>query len=441
MTNKKNLSRIPVIVLVFVLVGFAGCGTAPQVGLPAQAGGGQSGGGSGTENGRAAQLAADLGKAVNGATVRLTDRVEIKTAITVPEGVTLDLTADGAEIELQDGAVLTVNGTVNATGHGDHGSGWVEGSLRIGDGTTAINGGGTIYLKSKGRLLNLGSDKGRRQLTLDGVTLVGLPDNDNPLVGIYENGGLVLKSGAITGNTHVSSEETTGGGIDVGEDGSFTMQGGAIFGNTATSDTLVAGGGGVAVWKGTFIMSGGTITNNTATSGGRNANGGGVFLHGNAAFTMSGGEISGNTATSGSGGGQGGGVDLRDAIFTMSGGTISGNTGGGVTVSGKIGSTFTMQGGMISGNTARTDCGGVTVIDGMFIMEGGTIYGKADSLPAGTDASLANNSQKGASSVLHMRKDTATVKWGTGGTYTKGGVSQTGGSDIGTTSDTLIAVP
>jgi hypothetical protein len=34
-----------------------------------------------------------------------------------------------------------------------------------------------------------------------------------------------------------------------------------------------------------------------------------------------------------------------------------------------------------------------------------------------------------------------TAKWGTGGTYTKGGVSQTGGSDIGTTADTLIAVP
>jgi hypothetical protein len=41
------------------------------------------------------------------------------------------------------------------------------------------------------------------------------------------------------------------------------------------------------------------------------------------------------------------------------------------------------------------------------------------------------------------------VKWGTGGTYTSGGVSQTGGSDIvtlnggvyGKTDDTLIAVP
>jgi hypothetical protein len=39
----------------------------------------------------------------------------------------------------------------------------------------------------------------------------------------------------------------------------------------------------------------------------------------------------------------------------------------------------------------------------------------------------------------------ATAKWGMGGTYTKGGVSQTGGSDIlrsdRGTDDTLIAVP
>ncbi|MDR2730741.1 MAG: hypothetical protein LBB81_07585 [Treponema sp.] len=41
------------------------------------------------------------------------------------------------------------------------------------------------------------------------------------------------------------------------------------------------------------------------------------------------------------------------------------------------------------------------------------------------------------------------IEWGTGGTYTKGGVNQTGGSDItannsgasGRTNDTLIAIP
>jgi hypothetical protein len=192
--------------------------------------------------------------------VTLTDWAGLKTALTVPKGVTLDLTVDGAALELQDGAVLTVNGTVNATGHDDHGKGWGEGSLRTGDGTAVIAGTGTIYLKSKGCLLNIGSDKGR-QLTLDGVTLVGV-DNSEPLVGV-NNGGFVLKSGAITGNTRTSDEWADDGGVGVWESGLFTMEGGTISGNTALGGKR-GGGGGVTVDKGTFAMSGGTISGNSA---------------------------------------------------------------------------------------------------------------------------------------------------------------------------------
>jgi hypothetical protein len=242
--------------------------------------------------------------------VTLTGDVRLETGLTVPagvtlevpEGVTLDLTAGGAALELQDGAVLTVN----ATGHGDHGKGWVEGSIRIGDSAAGINGSGTIYLKSKGCLLNIGGDRDRRRhLTLDGVTLVGLPDNSEPLVGVNNGGELVLKSGAITGNTRTGDEWVSGGGV--------------------------------GVWEG-----------------------------------------------------------------------------------------------------------------GLFTMEGGTIYGKADSLPAGTDAGLAN-SVRGYYISLCIDDESKAAKWGTGGTYTQGGVSQTGGSDINLrytpnanglgTDDMLIAVP
>jgi hypothetical protein len=59
-------------------------------------------------------------------------------------------------------------------------------------------------------------------------------------------------------------------------------------------------------------------------------------------------------------------------------------------------------------------------------------------LPAGTDASLADSALSGASLA---NNNGATVKWGTGGAYTEGGVSQSGGSDMGTTDDTLIATP
>jgi hypothetical protein len=101
-----------------------------------------------------------------------------------------------------------------------------------------------------------------------------------------------------------------------------------------------------------------------------------------------------------------------------------------------------MEGGTIYGNTSKGDTGGsgggVRLSAGStFTMKGGTIYGKADSLPAGVDPSFANSG--GNTAALAADGDMA--KWGTGGTYTKGGVGQTGGSDIGSTDDTLIAEP
>jgi hypothetical protein len=63
----------------------------------------------------ATQLAADLNAVtVESATVRLTGEVYLTSGLTVPAGVTLDLTADKAKLELQNGATLTVDGTVNA---------------------------------------------------------------------------------------------------------------------------------------------------------------------------------------------------------------------------------------------------------------------------------------------------------------------------------------
>jgi hypothetical protein len=66
-------------------------------------------------------------------------------------------------------------------------------------------------------------------------------------------------------------------------------------------------------------------------------------------------------------------------------------------------------------------------------LEGGTIYG------ASAEDGKANNSVRNSDIALAVWGD-GTAKWGTGGTYTKGGVSQTGGNDIGSTGDTLIAI-
>jgi hypothetical protein len=294
----------------------------------------------------AAQLAADIngieaGKAtVSGDTVTLTGGVRLENAaLMVPSGVTLDLTTE--TLQLTDNAIFTVNGTVNAKAEGIN----IDSAAAN---PATVNGSGTISLKSKGRMLNIG---GNKKLILDGVTLVGLPDNNNSLIVIIEGGEFVMKSGAITGNSRTGEEK----GVQ---------------------------GGGVRVEKGIFVMEGG--------------------------------KISGNTIKAGNGMSSGGGVRVN------------------------AGSTFTMKGGVISGNTADQG-GGVCVESGTFTMEGGTIYGSSEGANANTSPENA---------ALRVVGSTAT--WGTGGTYTKGGVSQTGGSNIvqiedppgvGGTDDTLIAVP
>jgi hypothetical protein len=96
-----------------------------------------------------------------------------------------------------------------------------------------------------------------------------------------------------------------------------------------------------------------------------------------------------------------------------------------------------MKGGVIHGNTGA-EGGGVAVWrDGLFEMYGGRIQGSTDS-----DGFTKNTSRDGRNTALRLILSRS--KWGTGGTYTMGGVSQTSGSEIvahsSGTNDTLIAV-
>jgi hypothetical protein len=332
----------------------------------------------------AAQLAADLGKAASGDTVTLSGGVRLQTALTVPVGVTLEITGDGG-LWLEDGVILTVNGTVTSSVNSRIG---ITDSAR----SATINGSGTIKLLSRGNLLAIhGANK---KLTLDGVTLVGLPDNDSQLVWIGEGGELVLKSGAITGNTSTSGWT---GGVYIGEKSTFTMEGGTITGNAS---------GNAAVWvaeSSTFTMKSGEISGNKCR---------GVFVLGaTATFIMEGGEISGNPGNA--------------------------NCGQGVAVNK---GTFIMKGGVIHGNAKTSrEGGGVFVTgDGYFEMIGGRIQGSRDS-----DGFTGNIDNERKAAALHLNMSRS--KWGTGGTYTIGGVSQLGGSEIvahsSGTNDTLIATP
>jgi hypothetical protein len=370
---------------------------------PPPGGGGSSGS---TPSPAAVQLAADINKisagsaAVNGATVTLSRELSLEGQFTVPAGVTLDVTADGAALALRD-AALTVNGTV------------ISGPDRIrpeyaSEGT--IKGSGTIQLKGKGHLLVV-----HNKLTLDGVTLAGVADNNAPLVLVY--GAFVMKSGKITGNTHIETWIGTfsaGGGVEV-SGGTFTMEGGTISGNTAKG-AGPASGGGVYIIGGTFTMEGGEISGNTAKNSDETiAEGGGVTIRQNSTFTMKGGKISGNTAESDLGSLGGGVCITNDSVFTMEGGEISGNTiekngvGGGVCITAD--SEFTMKGGEISRNTAIGG-GGVDIQQNSeFTMKGGEI---------------SRNTARGGGGVDIQQNSEFTMEGGTISENTGGGV---GGND------------
>jgi hypothetical protein len=156
---------------------------------------------------------------------------------------------------------------------------------------------------------------------------------------------------------------------------------------------------------------------------------------------MEGGEISVKSAI-GKNGANAGGVMIRQSTFTMKGGTISDNSaqgpeakGGGVMVERGI---FTMEGGTISGNSAigkTMSFGGGVYVETPFLLNGGRIQGGTDS------DGFAANTISGSTKHGAALNVGSPAKWGTGGTYTKGGKPQAGGSDIGTTDDTLIAIP
>ena len=258
--------------------------------------------------------------------------------------------------------VRALGGNATATlSNGQHGStvtlsgdARVEGDLPLPEGNTTINGNGTIYLQGKGSLFNIGDGQ---KLILDGVTLVGVADNDSTLVRVGSGGELVLKSGAITGNNTInaSGSNSNGGGVFVADGGTFTMSGGGIYGNTASSN-----GGGIWVHGGTFIMEGGEIYGNTALNIEDPSGGGGIFITGSATL----------------------------------------------------------------------------------IMEGGTIYG------SDAEGGKANANNSFTSSAAITIYPEVTAKWGTGGTYTIGGVPQSGGTNIlqldeygGRSNVTLIAIP
>lgn len=264
-----------------------------------------------------------------------------------------------------------------------------------------------LYLEKNGGAVWMEDPKG--VTTIEGGTIEGCTAFNGGA--IYMQGGTFTMSGGTIGmNTAQPTDEPTinpdfthtpGDGTGLGgavyiQNGTVEITGGSIEKNKA------AEGAGVYVTGGDVTVSkGGSINDNNAT-----LNGGGIFVTGvtggsNGNVTISGGRINGNIA-----GIRGGGVYLPGGSFTMDGGTEilknkAGYRGGGIFLM----KTPTLKDGVIAGNEAgdsggglcingdkleltgadvhiygnkATNGGGVAVLNGEFIIDGGNIGMTAD---------------------------------------------------------------
>jgi hypothetical protein len=334
--------------------------------------------------------------AVKGATVALSKKVALAGALTVPEGVTLDITK--GQLELKNGAALTVNGLILANGSVEV-DGITDYSISVTGASVAINGKGIIRSAGEGNLLRIISG---RKLTLTDVKLDGLSssknanwpswvsvdskDNSVPLVWVGgKNASLVMAGEAIiAGNTCTwrGGVAESGGGVLVIDSGYFEMGGNsAVAGNTQLNNRY---GGGVHV--------SGSQDQSTPPA---------IFvMKGNAA-------VWGNSCLP------------MDNASSRGGGVALDNT-----------TTFTMQGNAkIYGNQANI--GGGLYTQGLycnFNFEGGTIYGANE-----RDAKLRNNAdvpKRGSSLHISTSGDASKILWGKSGVFTGGDGTKAPGSPI-----------
>ncbi|MCL2572636.1 MAG: trypsin-like peptidase domain-containing protein [Defluviitaleaceae bacterium] len=315
-----------------------------------------------------------------------------------------------------------------------------------------VNGGGELIMNTRGIIENsertavVLSGSGTSEATQARFTMLGgeIRNNSginfstvtNPGVGgviIGDNSQFIMNSGVISNNISLNASNST---IDVGGvlllsatsifemnegatirdnaqrgnpvgtlgsqwghaggvlmmNGTFTMNGGSITGNISEA----SGGSGVLVAGGTFTLYGGVISNNGVTSHLRGA----IRLIRGGAFIMHDGVIERNIGI---------GVDVRDGTMTMLGGRIRLNAGTGV-VLGTTNAVFTMSGGSIISNTGTNDAGGVSIHNGSFAMEGGTISGNQTNIPIGGANGAFGAGVSVVSGVFTMTNDDARIE-------------------------------
>ena len=185
--------------------------------------------------------------------------------------------ADGGELTLENGAVVTKNtgsfgGGINAVTKSG-GTQFIKINIKDGaviSGNTATKFGGGVYAETD-------YNGGRIEIKMDGGIIGGSGENAGNICNDTTSGSAM---GVFVG----------GGGVALFGAGSvFTMSGGVIEGNSA-----VKYGGGVCVSDGAeFLMTDGELKNNKTTGG----DGGGVCVTQSSTFKITGGTVNGNVAS------------------------------------------------------------------------------------------------------------------------------------------------
>ncbi|WP_294429772.1 InlB B-repeat-containing protein [uncultured Treponema sp.] len=180
-------------------------------------------------------------------------------------------------------------------------------------------------------------------------------------------GGTLIGAQSISGTINAKSITLEGlNGLDVSGEPQDVLNGG--FTETSLGTTLTINAATVTI-------------RNLEITGGSAENGGGINVSNFAHLTIQEGTlITGNYATT-----NGGGIYSNLSYFTMEGGTISSNSvtgnadgagGGGICITGGLGTGISMSGGTITGNGSSNVGGGVYIGgNDSFEMTGGTITG------------------------------------------------------------------
>ena len=327
-------------------------------------------------------------------------------AVTDPSAPSGQQGGAGGGIFIYTGAKLTISGgTVGGSSDAEGNSAAVGGGIYLMKGSekTKITGGSITYNKadSIGGGIYMMDNGAKAEMTGGSITHnKGGKSGGGVYISDYNSNSrslFTLKGGKISYNT-----AKNGGGITAF--GDFNMDGGTIEENTATGDTDLSlnlgTGGGIDLVAATMNMTDGEIKNNHAKHGG----GVSIGLSGarDSVFNMSGGTISGNTLTDPAGG-KGAGVEFFTestehggihyyTIMKMSGSAkvdadndVYVNDSRMITVDG----TLTPAGGIAARLAPKTYVAGKQVLDGSKV---GTEHIKFSVTPNGSEHWIVGNS-------------------------------------------------